>query len=204
MRIIGLPRCRQRPSTPSLQSGASSFGRVWQHSPAILPGSSTAVRATAVSSPMLALAASTQRGSKSLRRQSSARTRAMEASTFGGTRSKNFPGPSSPRPGTSSFRSRLIEHLLEPRALLRGAHSALVPGGALALSTPYHGLVKNLAIAAFRFDSHFGVDGEHVRFFTDTSLTRLLEESGFEVVEIVHLGRHAPLWANTLAWARKA
>jgi 2-polyprenyl-3-methyl-5-hydroxy-6-metoxy-1,4-benzoquinol methylase len=98
----------------------------------------------------------------------------------------------------------VIEHLLEPRALLRGAHSALVPGGALAVSTPYHGLVKNLGIAAFRFDSHFGVDGEHVRFFTDKALRVLLSESGFEVVEIVHLGRYRPIWANTLVWARKA
>lgn len=97
----------------------------------------------------------------------------------------------------------VIEHLLEPRALLRGAQNALVRGGALALSTPYHGLVKNLGIAAFRFDNHFGVDGEHVRFFTDRALSLLLERSGFEVAEIIHLGRYAPIWANTLVWARK-
>ena len=40
-------------------------------------------------------------------------------------------------------------------------------GGAFFLSTPYHGLVKNLALAAFRFDRHFAVDGDHIRFFTD-------------------------------------
>ena len=42
----------------------------------------------------------------------------------------------------------VIEHLLEPRALLGGARSALVRGGALFISTPYHGLVKNMAVAA--------------------------------------------------------
>jgi 2-polyprenyl-3-methyl-5-hydroxy-6-metoxy-1,4-benzoquinol methylase len=98
----------------------------------------------------------------------------------------------------------VIEHLLEPCALLQGAREALAPGGALALSTPYHGLVKNLAIAAFRFDSHFAVDGDHVRFFTDRAIRRLLEANGFEIVNVVHLGRFGPLWANTVVWARKA
>lgn len=116
---------------------------------------------------------------------------------------EGLPWPVEPASWDVVVSFEVIEHLLEPRALLQGAHDALMCGGALALSTPYHGLVKNLAIAAFFFDSHFGVDGEHVRFFTDKGLKGLLEESGFKVAEIVHLGRHAPLWANTLVWARK-
>jgi 2-polyprenyl-3-methyl-5-hydroxy-6-metoxy-1,4-benzoquinol methylase len=97
----------------------------------------------------------------------------------------------------------VIEHLLEPRALLEGARSALVTGGALALSTPYHGLVKNLVIAALGFDRHFAVDGDHVRFFTDRALRRLLDEHGFRIVETAHFGRIGPLWANTTVWAVK-
>ena len=65
----------------------------------------------------------------------------------------------------------VIEHLLEPRAFLRGRPRGTCPGRRVcAVSTPYHGLVKNLAIAAFRFDSHFAVDGDHIRFFTDSAL----------------------------------
>jgi len=97
----------------------------------------------------------------------------------------------------------LIEHLLEPRALLRGAHLALVPNGSLVLSTPYHGMAKNLAIAALRFEKHFAVDGEHVRFFTDSALRALLDEAGFEVNEVSHLGRFRPVWANTIVWATR-
>jgi len=97
----------------------------------------------------------------------------------------------------------VIEHLVEPRALLEGAQAALVPGGGLFISTPFHGIAKNLAVAAFRFDAHFAVEGDHIRFFTDRALRRLLESGGFAIVEIVHLGRVRPLWANTLVHARK-
>jgi 2-polyprenyl-6-hydroxyphenyl methylase/3-demethylubiquinone-9 3-methyltransferase len=116
---------------------------------------------------------------------------------------EDLPWPVEPASWDVVVSFEVIEHLLEPRALLEGARAALVPGGALAMSTPYHGLVKNLAIAAFRFDSHFAVDGDHVRFFTDRALCRLLEANGFEVVDVVHLGRFRLLWANSVVWARK-
>ena len=71
------------------------------------------------------------------------------------------------------------------------------------LSTPYHGRAKNVAIAAMRFERHFAVDGEHVRFFTDLSLRRLLAECGFQVRECEHLGRAWPVWANTIVQAER-
>lgn len=117
---------------------------------------------------------------------------------------EDLPWPMEPAACDVVVSFEVIEHLLEPRALLGGAHAALVPGGALVLSTPYHGLLKNLAIAALRFESHFAVDGDHIRFFTDRALRLLLVESGFEVVEVVHVGRSWPLWKDTLVWARKA
>ena len=97
----------------------------------------------------------------------------------------------------------VIEHLLRPRSLFEGARSALRPGGGLAVSTPYHGLAKTLAVAAFRFDEHFAVEGDHIRFFSDRALERLAAETGFEVETIHHLGRRWPVWANSLLWARR-
>ena len=97
----------------------------------------------------------------------------------------------------------VIEHLLEPAALLAGARDALRPGGKLALSTPYHGLLKNLAIALVAFERHYDVEGEHVRFFSDAALGRLLAREGFAVERVAHLGRVRGLWANTFVWARK-
>lgn len=101
------------------------------------------------------------------------------------------------------FAFEVIEHLLSPARLLRGAHAALRGGGLLAVSTPYHGLFKNLALALLAFDRHFDVRGDHVRFFSDAALTRLLEDEGFAVAGVRHLGRGPGLWANTLVFARK-
>lgn len=97
----------------------------------------------------------------------------------------------------------VIEHLVCPRELLRGAYQSLRSGGHLALTTPWHGLLKNLALALLAFDSHFDVDGGHIRFFSDQALRRLLEEAGFRVERMVHFGRHWPFWAGVLVWARK-
>jgi SAM-dependent methyltransferase len=95
----------------------------------------------------------------------------------------------------------VIAHLPWPRELLQGAAEALRPGGHLALTTPYHGPVKRSALATLAFDRHFNVDGEHLRFFSDRSLGRLLAESGFAVERVIHLGRRWPLWADTFVWA---
>jgi 2-polyprenyl-3-methyl-5-hydroxy-6-metoxy-1,4-benzoquinol methylase len=97
----------------------------------------------------------------------------------------------------------VIEHLMRPSRLLEGAHAALRPGGQLALTTPYHGRAKNVALALAGFDRHFAVEGDHIRFFTDDALRRLLERHGFALERLVHYGRLPLLWRGVFAWARK-
>ncbi len=97
----------------------------------------------------------------------------------------------------------VIEHLLQPRQLLMGAHEALRPGGHVALTTPYHGLPKRLALSIKGFDRHFAVEGPHIRFFSDGSLRALLTETGFRVRAIHHYGRLPGLWAGVFAWAQR-
>ena len=97
----------------------------------------------------------------------------------------------------------VIEHLLQPRELLLGARTVLRDGGHIAITTPYHGVAKNIAMALRGFDQHFAVEGEHIRFFSDRALRRLLNETGFEVVRVAHFGRGWPLWAGAFIWARK-
>ena len=97
----------------------------------------------------------------------------------------------------------VIEHLLQPEELLLGANDVLKDGGHVALTTPYHGLLKNLAVALVAFDRHFDVRGDHVRFFSDRALERLLSGCGFTVEKRTHFGRFAGLWAGVFVWARK-
>ena len=117
---------------------------------------------------------------------------------------EELPWPVEPGSFDAVVAFEVIEHLLRPRALLEGAREALRPGGHLALSTPYHGLVKNLALVLARFDRHFDVEGDHIRFFSDGALRRLAEEVGFAVEQVEHLGRTRLVWANSFFWLRRS
>lgn len=60
--------------------------------------------------------------------------------------------------------TEVVEHLYDPRSYVAGCFGALRPGGRFVVSTPYHGYLKNLAIAAAnRWDSHANPlwDGGH-------------------------------------------
>src|SRR5882762_3221942 len=76
----------------------------------------------------------------------------------------------------------VIEHLYAPRDFAHGAFDLLEPGGTLIVSTPYHGYLKNLALAVCgAMDRHFTVlwDGGHIKFFSVQTLSSLLREAGF-------------------------
>ncbi len=90
----------------------------------------------------------------------------------------------------------VIEHLYSPRKFARTAFDLLVPGGTLVVSTPYHGYLKNLALAlSGRLDAHFTAlwDGGHIKFWSERTLKSLFEEAGFERIRFRRVGRIAPL-----------
>jgi 2-polyprenyl-3-methyl-5-hydroxy-6-metoxy-1,4-benzoquinol methylase len=125
------------------------------------------------------------------------------ALTFAQHSVEDLPWPVEPGSFDAVVAFEVVEHLLRPRALLEGAREALARGGHLALSTPYHGLVKNLALVVTRFDGHFDVEGDHIRFFSDGALRRLAQGTGFTVERLDHLGRRRPIWANSFLWLRR-
>lgn len=86
----------------------------------------------------------------------------------------------------------VVEHCVSPKTFAACAAGLLRPGGLLVLTTPYHGYLKNLAIALTgRWDSHHDPlwEGGHVKFFSPATITRLLAGAGFAVQSIERVGR---------------
>lgn len=102
--------------------------------------------------------------------------------------------------------TEVVEHCYAPRLWASAAFMALRPGGLLIASTPYHGYLKNLALAASgKLDAHFTAlwDGGHIKFWSRRTLTSLLAEAGFEPVAFRGAGRWPWLWKLMLIAARK-
>lgn len=113
------------------------------------------------------------------------------------------------RLGDTSFDAvvsvEVVEHLMKPRYLAKFARAVLRPGGALIVTTPYHGYLKNLALSvAGGWDRHFHPlrDGGHVKFFSKATLGALLESEGFRVEGFRGVGRLPLLWKSLIAVAR--
>lgn len=102
--------------------------------------------------------------------------------------------------------SDVIEHLYRPSDLVETAFSVVKPGGHLLLGAPYHGYLKNLALAVTgRMDSHFSAlhDGGHIKFFSVKTLSQLLMAHRFEDLSFTFYGRAPWLWKNMICHARK-
>lgn len=102
--------------------------------------------------------------------------------------------------------TEVIEHLYDPRKFIRICRNILPEGGELILSTPYHGYLKNLAIAlAGKWDKHMNPlwDGGHIKLWSRRSLTALLEEQGFRVTRFTGCGRFPGLWKSMLIKAER-
>lgn len=79
----------------------------------------------------------------------------------------------------------VIEHLFEPARFVAQCARLIRPGGLLVLSCP-NGLGFDIAVLG---SMALAVDAEHVNLFNPTSLSGLLESSGFEVLEASTPGR---------------
>lgn len=97
--------------------------------------------------------------------------------------------------------TEVVEHLYAPRPYVKGCYEALRPGGRFICSTPYHGFVKNLAIALSNgWDRHANPlwDGGHVKLWSRRTLSALLVESGFRDLRFRGAGRLPYLWMTML------
>ena len=97
----------------------------------------------------------------------------------------------------------VVEHVYAPRRYLQRVDELLQPGGLAILSTPYHGYWKNLAMAVTgKMDAHFTAlwDHGHIKFWSIATLTTLVNERSFDVLEIERVGR-IPALAKSMVFA---
>jgi 2-polyprenyl-3-methyl-5-hydroxy-6-metoxy-1,4-benzoquinol methylase len=102
--------------------------------------------------------------------------------------------------------TEVIEHLFSPQYLPQFAARVLNPGGRLVVSTPYHGFLKNLVLSLFNhWDAHHTPlwEGGHIKFWSRKTLTALLEQNGFKVIEFHGAGRVPYLWKSMILVAQK-
>lgn len=105
--------------------------------------------------------------------------------------------------------TEVIEHLYDPRRFVDFAKLILGKngrvGGKLIITTPYHGYLKNLMLALTgHMDVHFTAlwDGGHIKFFSRSTLEKLLVERGFLIERFEGAGRLPYLWKSMVIVAR--
>jgi SAM-dependent methyltransferase len=99
--------------------------------------------------------------------------------------------------------SEVLEHVADTGHLLLEVRRVLRSGGRLLVTVPFHGRVKSALIALLRFDEHFDPAGQHLRFYTRSSLARTLGEAGFDAVKVRPWGGAPPVWIGLTAEARR-
>jgi 2-polyprenyl-3-methyl-5-hydroxy-6-metoxy-1,4-benzoquinol methylase len=100
----------------------------------------------------------------------------------------------------------VVEHVYAPRKYAATLYSLLERGGVAIVSTPYHGYLKNLALAVTgKMDAHFTAlwDHGHIKFWSERTLWLLLEEAGFKEIQFMRVGRIPAFAKSMIAIARK-
>jgi len=100
----------------------------------------------------------------------------------------------------------VVEHVYAPRRYARTLADLLAPGGHAVISTPYHGYLKNLALAVTgKMDAHFTAlwDHGHIKFWSVRTLTALCAEAGLRRRAVHRVGRIPPLAKSMMLVLRK-
>lgn len=97
----------------------------------------------------------------------------------------------------------VVEHIYDTPKVFSEFARILQPGGKILITTPYHGLVKNLLICLVGFEKIFDPTGPHIRFFTMKSLTRCLKDVKLKTLSKGYYGRFFPVSRGMYVVAQK-
>ena len=89
--------------------------------------------------------------------------------------------------------SEVLEHLFDPGFAVCEMQRVLAPGGRLLVTVPYHGVIKDVLIALFKWEEHFSPTNPHIRFFTRKTLSQLAASAGFVEIKTKTCGMNKPL-----------
>ncbi|MCH8156587.1 MAG: glycosyltransferase, partial [Nitrospinae bacterium] len=81
----------------------------------------------------------------------------------------------------------VLEHLVDPLAVLKKTAKLLKPGGTVVASLPnvqYFGLVHQLIEGNWTYQDEGILDRTHLRFFTFREMEKMFAEAGFEITEV--------------------
>lgn len=101
--------------------------------------------------------------------------------------------------------TEVIEHLYNPEAFINFCRQHLSPDGELIITTPYHGYLKNLMLSIFnKWDSHMNPLwlGGHIKLWSRKTLTKVLTNAGFTVIEFKGCGRIPYFWMSMIIKAK--
>ncbi|MDP6373150.1 MAG: class I SAM-dependent methyltransferase [Vicinamibacterales bacterium] len=84
----------------------------------------------------------------------------------------------------------VVEHVIDPQAVLQRASTLLRDGGVLALST---GDIESLAARLMGRFWHLMIPPRHLYFFSPSTIARLLDRAGFDTVSVSRPGKCVPL-----------
>lgn len=90
--------------------------------------------------------------------------------------------------------TEVIEHVYSPESFMQLCSKILMSGvnKEIILSTPYHGFLKNLVLSLTnKWDEHLNPnwEGGHIKFWSENTLTKLLSNNNFRVLDFKGCGR---------------
>lgn len=103
----------------------------------------------------------------------------------------------------------VLEHLLEPQAVLCETRNVLEPGGRVLISLPniaFWTMRVKLLMGRFEYESMGLLDHTHLRFFTFHTACKMIEQAGYRIVHFHPVmgarftSHFRPMWQRLTNW----